>query len=127
MPTAHRGDHDIAFYEAAIEETVELDVSTTWAELADSVGPLRSGRWLVQFIGTLEGENLCWLHVGRWTKGEPLGAQAAEPGPRRFPLSEVARAIEFHVVPGYNNRLGAIMESGSGKLLISRISTESKG
>jgi len=120
---AHRGDHDIAFYEAAIEETRSLAVTTTFAQLPDEDLGLEPGRYLIQLATASSDTSFCWVHLGAFEKGVTLGGTAA-PGRRRFPLSRsTIVAIESHVLEGYSDRLGAIMSAGTGTLYISRVST----
>lgn len=120
---AHRGDHDIAFYEAALEETRELGVTTAFAQFSDAAGPLTPGRYLIQLAVASSDTAFCWVHLGKFEKGENLGGTAAA-GRRRFPLSRsTVVAIESHVLGGYSDRLGAIMSAGSGTLYVSRVST----
>ena len=123
---AHRGDHDIAFYEAVIEETRSLDVTAAGEETPDDDGALTPGRYLVQFFQTSGPTTaICWLHVGVFKEGV-LGP-TAEPGNKRFPLSASSIiAIEFNVMTDENDRIAGIMSEGAGTLFISRVSTETR-
>ena len=119
----HRGDHDIAFYEAALEETYELGVSTAFDETSDDDGPLIPGRYLIQLVAPTSSATLAWVHAGAFEKGASLGG-TADAGTKRFPLSgDGVKAVEFHVLKGYSDRIGVIAEAGTGRLLISRVST----
>lgn len=121
--SAHRGDHDIAFYEAAIEETRSLAVTAGFTQLSDEDGALVPGRYLVQLAAASSDTAFCWVHVGEFVKTESLGGTAG-PGRARFPLSRsTVVAVEFHVIGGYSDRLGAIMSAGTGTLYVSRVST----
>lgn len=123
---AHRGDHDIAFYEAAIEETHRLDVTATYSQLPDVDGPLRPGRYLIQLFNPSNDTAVCWVHVGKFEKAVSL-AGTAGPGVRRVPLSKQAIiAIETHVLVGHSDRIGAIMSAGTGTLFVTRVSSETR-
>jgi hypothetical protein len=125
---AHRGDHDIAFYEAAIEETRELSVTDAGENLDEDDGALRPGRYLIQFLQSSGPGGpvtaTCWVHVGPWKNG-PL-TPTLGPGPRRIPLSANGiAAVETHVLADYSDRIAAIMTAAAtGILYITRVSTE---
>lgn len=123
---AHRGDHDIAFYEADIGETRVLNVSTAFTETADEDGPLIPGRYLVQLMDSAPTNLKCWVHVGPFEAGETLGGVAA-PGRRRIPLSrQAAVAVELNVQTGHNDRIGGITSAGSATLYVTRVSTSTR-
>lgn len=122
--SAHRGDHDIAFYEAAIEETRALAVTNVFSQFSDAEGPLVPGRYLIQLVSSSVSTAFCWVHLGKFEKGVSL-AGTALPGPRRVPLSRsTVVAVETHVLANYSDRLGAIMTAGSGQLYVTRVSTK---
>lgn len=119
--------HTKAYYEAAIEETRQLDVTDSFAETSDADGPLTPGRWLVQLAGASDGAAFCWVHSGKFEKGESIdpGSGQDGPGPKRIPLSgDGITAIEFNVLQGYNDRLGAVMTAGTATIYFTRISTQ---
>lgn len=121
--------HTKAYYEAVIEDTRQLNVSDAFAQSSDQQGPLTPGRWLVQLVAPSDTAALCWVHVGEFEKTvsiDPGGTQAG-PGPRRIPLSgDGVTAFEYNVLQGYNDRIGAIMDTGgtTATLLFTRISTQ---
>jgi len=126
--SAHRGDHDVAFYEAAIENTVGLTASAgVLTQTVDTDGPLPPGRYLVQAVG-LGATQVCWVHVGPYVNGTlltPLGPTG--PGARRFPLTSTIVAIETHILRGYSDRVGVILNAGAAvSVFLSRVSTEAR-
>ncbi len=125
--SAHRGDHDIAFYEAAIENTFSLSVTTgALAESpTDAEGPLPPGRYLIQAVG-LNSNQVCWIHVGKFVKGTPLAPDAPTgPGTKRFPLTTTIVAIETHCIQGHSDRIAAQLNAGLGvTVYISRVSSQ---
>jgi hypothetical protein len=126
--SAHSGDHDKAFYEAAIEET--FGATATSASLTnvntDDDGALVPGRYLLQAAGTLVPGQTLWVHRGRFTAGtalSPIGG-AAVAGPARFPLTATIVALEFHVLGGYSDRIAVQLGSGSDvTVYLSRVSS----
>lgn len=123
MGNAHRGDHDIAFYQADIGETRALLVTIAGEELVEEEGPLTPGRYLLQFFQTSGAPSaICWVHVGAWAEGDI--SPTAGSGPQRIPLSaQSIIGVEYHVIEGYNDRVAAIMTVGAGTLYMTRVST----
>jgi hypothetical protein len=123
---AHRGDHDIAFYEAAIEDTFTLTATTSGLTEApsDADGPLPPGRYLIQVRG-ISSTQVVWIHVGKFVKGAPLApSNPIGPGTRRFPLTSAIVAIETHCLKGYSDRISAQVSTGASvPVYISRVST----
>ena len=119
---AHRGDHDVAFYEATIGETRELAVSDAYAQLPDDDGPLAPARYVIQLVALSDDNAVVWVHVGPFGEGDLGGA--AGPGNSRFPLSSGVVA-ETHVLEGESDRIGAIADTPgvTARLFISRVST----
>lgn len=123
---AHRGDHDVAFYEAAIKESYVLSVGTSLVQTSDADGPLRPGRYLIQLVNPSSDTALCWVHVGKFAKGTAL-AGGTGAGRNRIPLSRQAIvAVETHVLKDDSDRIGAEMTAGSATLIITRVSTEAR-
>ncbi len=125
--SAHRGDHDVAFYEAAVEETIELSLSTAFTQTPDSNGPMTAGRWLIQLYNP--GQNaICWVHEGIFVEGVPLAPSSpTSAGLRRIPLSiRSVIAFETHVLPNYSDRIGAILTQGTALLWLTRVSTATR-
>ena len=125
---AHRGDHDIAFYEAAIENTAALTATSAGlTETADSLGALPPGRYLIQAVGLAQNQ-VCWVHVGKFVKGEPLApASPTAPGEKRFPLTSAIVAVESHVLRGYSDRIAVQLSIGASlTVYLSRVSTEAR-
>lgn len=124
--SAHRGDHDIAFYEAAIENTAALTaVAGSLAETSDDNGPLPPGRYLIQAPDIGLGQ-VVWVHVGKFTKGAPLTPSSPiAAGEKRFPLTTAIVAVETHVLGGYSDRIATQLNAGPDvTLYISRVSSE---
>jgi len=123
---AHRGDHDVAYYEAAIENTVALVATVgSLTETPDDGGALPPGRYLIQALA-LADDQVVWVHVGKFVKGTALapGAPTAA-GEKRFPLTATIVAIETHCLAGYSDRIAAQVSTGANvTLYISRVSTQ---
>jgi len=124
--SAHSGNHDQAFYEAAIENTVELTATTgSLSATPDAGGALPPGRYLIQSVGLAAGQ-VVWVHVGPFERGVPLAPSSpVAAGERRFPLTETIVALEAHLLGGYSDRVAVQLSSGSNvTVYISRVSTE---
>jgi hypothetical protein len=128
--SAHGGNHDVAFYEAAIEETyvATATVGSLVEFNSDAAGALLPGRYLVQVVGLAAGlpAQVAWVHVGKFVSGtalSPLNPVAA--GTKRFPLTATIPAVEFHVLGGYSDRAAVQIGTGSDvTCFLSRVSTE---
>jgi len=123
---SHRGDHDIAFFEAAVEETRKVTVTAAGlTQFPDADGPLTPGRYLIQAVGISAGQD-CWLHVGQFAAGVAL-APAIGPvvgGPKRFPLTTSVPAIETHVLSGYSDQMAFQLSAGANIVVyVTRVST----
>jgi len=127
MGTAHSGNHDIAFFEAAIEETLGAVAGTgaLTSVNTDDDGPLRAGRYLVQAVG-ISGSQVVWVHVGKYVVGTPLTPAApTAPGLKRFPLTSAVAGVETHCLGGYSDRMAVQVSSGSSvQVYVSRVSNE---
>jgi len=124
--SAHGGNHDQAFFEAAIENTAALTASVgSLAETSDTGGALPPGRYLIQAPG-IAGTQVVWVHVGPFVKGAPLApANPVGAGTRRFPLTAAIVAIETHCLGGYSDRIAVQLSSGAAvPVYITRVSTE---
>lgn len=124
---AHEGDDDRAFYHAAIERTYPIISVTTSGndQFSDDVGALPQGRYLIQAVNFSDTTALCWVHVGKFEDGSPI-AMAATPGMNKVPLTPSgAVAIEYNVIRGVNDRIGAVLSAGTCSLLITRVSRTS--
>jgi len=124
--SAHRGDDDIAYFEAAIEETVALAATVAGAQTTDNYGALTPGRWLIQAQAFSVATALCWVQVGAFVKGSPISL-ASGAGLKKYPLSDKLPAIEFNIRKGVDDRVGVIMSAGTADVLLSRVSRTSKG
>lgn len=120
---AHNGADDIAFYEAAIGHTYQLDADDSGVQLGSDAGPLPSGRYLIQAFNLSAG-GVCWVHVGG--HGQALGLVAGA-GRNRIPLTrETILAVETHVRKGDSDTVGAICTAGAtATVWITRVSTKS--
>lgn len=126
MAGAHEGEDDRAFFHAAIERTYpELAVTAGGEQLADDVGALPPGRYLIQAINFSDSSAICWVHVGKFVEGSPISLTAG-PGKDTVPLNPSgAVAIETNVVKGHSDRIGAIMSAGTCSVFITRVSRTS--
>jgi hypothetical protein len=124
--SAHGGNHDQAFYEAAIEETFEAAAATGVLTPfnADTDGALAPGRWLVQVRGLAATQEV-WVHVGPFVAGTPLAPVApTAAGTKRFPLTSSIVGLEFHVLNDYSDRVAVQLNSGASvACFLSRVST----
>ena len=122
MGDGARAGDEVGFFAAAIEVTRSLSLSTTSVQLTDAQGPLAPGRYVIQLRPASSAEIWCWVHAGPFIKGDVITATTGE-GRNRFPLSNAGLiAIEFHVRRDVNDRIAAVLESGSGTLYISKVS-----
>lgn len=109
------------FYAADIGDTLYLQGVAAGAQLADTVGALRPGRYLIQVRNFSVAGSLCWIHVGKFTVGVTL-TMAAAAGSRRVPLSEDIPAIEYNARTGESDRIGAFTSAGTCDVYITRVS-----
>jgi len=127
---AHRGDHDIAFYEAAIENTFTLNaiVGALTEAPTDLDGPLPPGRYLIQLVGASDAAVIAWVHVGKFVAGTPLApANPVAAGTKRIPLSPSSIiAIETHALQGYSDRIAVQSVGGTVTVHITRVSNEAR-
>lgn len=120
--SAHRGDDDIAFFAAAIEETRLIAASPASASFPDADGALVPGRYLIQILGASASSVVVWIQMGKFEKGVPLTASVG-PGLKRVPLSPSGIiAIEVNVVKEDNDRIAVVTAGGTASVYITRIS-----
>lgn len=121
MGAAHNGEDDIAFFAADIGYTRLLDLTTTIAFPPDAEGPLPPFRYLVQVLDMSAGAT-CWVHFTKFEKtDQPVVATPGAAGDQRIPLKALA-AFEVNVRKGYNDRIGALVSTGTGKIAITAVS-----
>ncbi|MCH9836988.1 hypothetical protein K0U83_15080 [bacterium] len=127
--SAHRGDFDIGYYEASIEEThsVTAAVGALTNAPAAAEGALRPGRYLVQLSNPTAG-TVVWVHVGAFDAAVPLApANPIAAGTRRIPLSSSGvLAIEFQALTGYSDRIAVQAVGNAATVFISRVSSETR-
>lgn len=106
MGNAHRGDHDIAFYEARIgytySATLAADTPTFLNNDAD--GPLPPARYLIQAFNVSDTSVVVWVGFSPFEKpGSAVSIAGA--GRARVPLNSNVVAIETNVLPKTDDRI----------------------
>lgn len=126
MGNAHRGDHDIAFYEATVGETLDGTTSAPASPVfinSDDDGPLRPARYLIQVASVSVDGVVVWVGFSKFEKGDSASTIAAA-GPKRIPLSQsTIIAIETNVLEGEDDRLTIESTGGTATVYATRIST----
>ena len=121
----HRGDDDIAFFQADIGETRLLAaISGSATQLPTAGGALPPGRYLIQATDISDAGALVWVGVGAF--GTTISLTAAA-GHRRIPLSSGAiLAIETNVRKGDSDQIAVRTSAGTANVFISLVSTVAK-
>jgi hypothetical protein len=123
---AHRGDYDIAFYEARIGETLEASTVAAATPVflnSDADGPLQPARWLIQVTAVSGAGVAVWVGLSAFDKGDSPSSVAGA-GPQRIPLSRAALVfIETHVLAGVDDRVTLETIGGSATITATRVST----
>ena len=120
---AHRGDHDIAFYEATIGHTFEGagDVVPSFVN-SDADGPIPPARYLIQLAELSKNGAFCWVGFSPFVK--TVGPNAVVgPGPSRIPLSELLGCVETNILAGVDDRITLQTTEGTAVVYVTRIST----
>ena len=122
--SAHRGDHDIAFYEATLGHTYAGSggVAPSFVN-SDDDGALPPARYLIQLVSSSSPTATCWVSQEPFEKGVAPSSIAGA-GPRRFPLRrDTLLAIETHVVGNDDDRITLQTDAGTCVVWVSRVST----
>ena len=123
---AHRGDHDIAYYEATVGETAALTTSAadTPAFLNDDdAAALLPARYLIQVAAVSDPAVVVWVGFSPFVRGE-APASVAGAGPKRVPLSQsTIIAIETHVLEDTDDRVTVESTGGTATVYVTRVST----
>jgi hypothetical protein len=118
---AEQGQDAVAFFAASVEETRELSLSTSSAQISDINGALQPGRYLLLLRDT-DVSGWTWIKFGKFVKGGTLTATVG-PGVTTLPLSRAAIiGFEVNINAGENDRIAAVNEVGGGTLYMIRIS-----
>lgn len=123
--SAHRGDHDVAFYEATIGYTFGGGTGTTAPSYlnSDDDGPLPPARYLIQVIEVGNSDTVCWIGTEPFEKGSTPSAIDG-PGPDRIPLKRTTLlAIEMHVLAGENDRIVIQTSVSTAIVYVTQVST----
>lgn len=127
--SAHRGDFDIGFYEAAIEETHSVTAAIgALTNLPSAVdGALRPGRYLIQLSNPVAG-SVVWVHVGAFDATVPLApVNPVAAGTKRIPLSSAGvLAVEYQALAGFSDRIAVQATGNATTVFVSRVSTETR-
>lgn len=119
---AARSVDTVDFYGASLEDTRLVNATVSGDQTTDGDGPLTPGKYLVQVFNISDSAALIWILVGPFVPSSPISL-AASPGARRIPLSAQALvAMEFNVIAGINDRLGAITTVGTAEVYLTHMS-----
>lgn len=123
---AHRGDHDIAYYEATIGETHAL---TTGAAATpeflndDGAGALIPARYLIQVAAVSDPAVVVWVGFSPFESGA-TAATVAGAGLKRIPLSQsTIIAVETNVLEEEDDRVTIETVGGTATVYATRVST----
>ena len=123
---AHRGDHDIAYYEARIGHTFALTTAgaaTPAFVNEDADGPIPAARYLIQLASVSVPAVVAWIGFSAFEAGDTAGSVAGA-GPARIPLSQsTIIAIETHVLEAADDRITVETIGGTGTVYVTRVSS----
>lgn len=123
---AHRGDHDIAFYEATIGETLAHTTSgpaTPGFLNDDDAGALTPARYLIQVAAVSDPAVVVWVGFSEFEAGATPASIAAA-GLKRIPLSQsTIIAIETNVLEAEDDRVTIESTGGTATVYVTRVST----
>lgn len=124
MGNAHRGDHDIAFYEATVGHTFQGAGTTAPSFVnSDGDGPLPPARYLIQLADTSAESVICWVGFEGFEEGATASSIAGA-GPKRIPLKrDTIVAIETNILEGEDDRMILETSAGTATVYVTRVST----
>lgn len=129
--SAHRGDHDIAFYEARIGfswVTTTAGAGVPVFVNSDTDGPLQPARYLIHLGPVSDQSVIVWVGFSPFTVGDSPASIAAA-GARRIPLgtgdqaSAKLVAIETNVLEVEDDRITIESLNGTATVYVTRVST----